>query len=112
LVSLAEEQEFRLLSTLPEGLHRGEAACLAIAHQRGWLLLSDDRAAHAEARRQGVRLSGSIGCLALAVGRGLASIEQADAWLEAMIAQGYRSPITDLASLIRSDASGSGEAGM
>lgn len=104
LTSMADD-ELRLFGAMPAGLHRGEAACLAIARQRGWLLLSDDRAARAEAARQGVRVSGSIGCLVRAVERGLVALEQGNAWLESLIALGYHSPIADLAALIKSQTS-------
>ena len=40
LTSMADAHEFRLFGTLPSRLHRGEAACLAIAYHRGWMLLT------------------------------------------------------------------------
>jgi len=99
LVSLTET-ELRLAATLSAGLHRGERSCIAIALQRNWLMLTDDRAARAEARLRQARFSGSIGCLVLAVERGLVPLAQANGWLEAMIAQGYYAPWTDLSLLI------------
>jgi predicted nucleic acid-binding protein len=39
LVSLTDD-ELHLISELPEQLHRGEAACLCMARQRGWGFLS------------------------------------------------------------------------
>jgi hypothetical protein len=59
----------------------------------------------AEARRRGVRISGSIGCLVLIVERGIATLAQANAWLAAMIALGYYAPLTDLGPLIKRDPS-------
>jgi predicted nucleic acid-binding protein len=100
LVSLHDDAELRRYAALPAGLHHGEAACLAIASQRDWLLLTDDRAARAEARRQQIRLSGSIGCLVMAAERGIISLPQANSYLAAMIAQGYHAPLTDLSSLL------------
>jgi len=99
LISL-DETELRLAATLSAGLHRGERSCIAIALQRNWLMLTDDRAARAEARLRQARFSGSIGCLVLAVERGLIPLAQANGWLEAMIAQGYYAPLTDLSLLI------------
>ena len=93
--------ELRLFGELPPRLHKGEAACLAIAELRHWTLLTDDNAARAEATRRQIRLSGSIGCLVLAVERGLATLEQANAWLNEMTRSGYRSPITDITPLLR-----------
>jgi predicted nucleic acid-binding protein len=106
LTGLRDEQEVRAFGAVPRSLHGGEAACLAIALRRGWVLLTDDRAARGEAARLGLRVSGTIGCLVLAVERGLCSVEQANGWLEAMIAVGYRSPVTDLASLVRRPEAG------
>ncbi|MBP1468878.1 hypothetical protein EYB53_024420 [Candidatus Chloroploca sp. M-50] len=100
LVSMTEA-ELQLFAMMPARLHRGERACLAIARQRSWLMLTDDRAARDEARRHAVALSGSLGCLVLSVERHHASLDQANRWLASMMAQGYRSPLTDLASLVK-----------
>ena len=100
LTSLEDEQELRIFSSLPAHLHRGEASCLAISKQRGWLFLTDDQAARQEAARQGVRLSGTIGSLVLAVERGICTLGQGNSWLTDMIQRGYRSPVNDLAPLI------------
>jgi len=101
LTSLTDEREVQLFSALPSHLHSGEASCLAIARQRGWLLLTDDRAARQEATRQTITRSGSVGCLVLCVERGLITPEQANFYLGQMIEQGYHSPVTDLAPLLK-----------
>ncbi|WP_129677888.1 hypothetical protein [Candidatus Chloroploca sp. Khr17] len=95
------EQELRQFGAMQAGLHRGERACLAIATQRSWLLLTDDRAARAQAQRQKIAISGTIGCLTLSVERKIATLDQANGWLAAMIAQGYHAPLTDLSALIQ-----------
>jgi predicted nucleic acid-binding protein len=97
---ISTEQELRLFAELPLRLHPGEAASLPIAYHRGWLLLTDDLDARAATTQLGVRLSGSLGCLVLAVERKLCSLEQGNSWLEQMIQQGYRSPVSDLTSLL------------
>jgi predicted nucleic acid-binding protein len=94
------EDELRLLDELLQSLHQGEAVCLVIAYHRGWVLLTDDLAARQEAVRLNVRKSGSVGCLVLAVERGLCTLEEANRWLARMIAQNYRSPVTDLTPLL------------
>jgi predicted nucleic acid-binding protein len=86
---------------LPSRLHQGEAACLAIAQHRSWTLLTDDWLARREAERLGIRKSGSIGCLVLAVERGLCTLEQANSWLTEMIQHNYRSPVADLTPLLK-----------
>jgi predicted nucleic acid-binding protein len=101
LMSMMAEQEIRFFHDMPDGLHSGESSSLAIARHRNWLVLTDDRSARQEAMRQGIMVSGSIGCLVLAVERGLYSLSQANTWLDQMIKQGYHAPITDLTPLIK-----------
>jgi predicted nucleic acid-binding protein len=96
-----ETAELRQFGELPSRLHKGEAACLAIAEHRHWTLLTDDNAARVEAARCRIRVSGSIGCLVLAVERGLATLEQANEWLNEMIRLDYRSPISDITPLLK-----------
>jgi predicted nucleic acid-binding protein len=100
LISMTAEQEFRLFGSLPTRLHPGEASSLAIADHRGWLFLSDDRDARLAATQRGIRVSGSLGCLVLAVEYQFCSLEQANFWLGQMIQQGYRSPVDHLDSLL------------
>ena len=100
-LAVMETDELRRFGELPSQLHKGEAACLAIAEHRHWTLLTDDGAARADAARRRIRVSGSIGCLVLAVERGLATLEQANDWLSEMIRLDYRSPITDITPLLK-----------
>jgi predicted nucleic acid-binding protein len=100
-LAVMETDELRRFGELPSRLHKGEAACLAIAEHRHWTLLTDDSAAREEAIRRRIRLSGSIGCLVLAVERGLATLEQANDWLSEMIRLDYRSPVTDITPLLK-----------
>lgn len=102
-MSMTNEQELRYFHDLPARLHRGESSCLAIARHRSWLLLTDDRDARHEAMRQDIMVSGSIGCLVLAVERGHCTLPEADSWLAQMIEQGYHAPLTDLTPLIQSE---------
>ena len=51
LTSLDSDAELRLFGQLLESLHRGEAASLAIAAQRGWAFFTDD--ARADFRHTG-----------------------------------------------------------
>jgi len=101
LTSMTSEQELGLFGKLPARLHRGEASRLAIAKNRGWTMLTDDQAARKQAIELGIRLSGTVGCLVLAVERGLCSLQQADLWLNEMVRSGYRSPVTDLQALLK-----------
>lgn len=100
LISLASDQELQLYGALPSRLHRGEASCIALAKHRGWTFLTDDRAARTEAARLSIPVSGSIGCLVLAVERSVVALDQANAWLATMMAHGYHSPVVDLTPLL------------
>ena len=99
LTSLNEE-EIAILSTLPAHLHEGEASCIAIARNRGWWFLSDDREARNTAFEYTIHVSGSVGCLVITAERGLASPAQANSLLQEMIRRGYRSPVSDLTPLL------------
>lgn len=100
LTSLTE-REVLLFSNLPGQLHAGEASCLAIAQQRSWLFLTDDKAARREADKRQVAISGSLGCLVMGVERGLWTLDQANKKLGLIIAAGFFSPVRDLAGLIK-----------
>jgi predicted nucleic acid-binding protein len=100
LVSLTDDEQ-RLMGTLPEQLHRGEAACLCLARQRGWGFLSDDRAARRQAAKWNIRVSGTLGILVAAVTDDRLSLTDANALLQMMIAKAnYRAPLTDLRLLL------------
>jgi len=64
------------------------------------MILTDDRAARRVARQWRIPLSGSIGCLVLAVEQGYSSLSAANDYLNQMIQSGYRSPYTDLSPLL------------
>lgn len=101
LISVTGEDEIRSLQNLPKSLHAGEAACLTIAHHRGWLLLTDDQAARKTAVQWDISLSGSIGCLVLAAEKNIYSLDEANNYLHQMIQAGYRSPSTDLSLFLK-----------
>ncbi len=62
----------------PAGIHRGEAAAIALASSmRADLLLIDDRKGVDVARRQGLRVTGTLGVLDLAAERGLVDFGEA-----------------------------------
>jgi predicted nucleic acid-binding protein len=99
LVSMRDQDEVQFFGQLPRGLHSGEASCLSIAYHRGWTLLTDDQAARTKAVELGIRVSGTLGCLVLAIERKLCTEPQANVLLGLMIRQGYRSPVKDITSL-------------
>lgn len=100
---MVTEEELRLFQSLPRRLHHGEAACLAIASQRNWAFLTDDKLARKMAQDLGIVVSGTLGVLVQAVERGILMIEEGDKLLRAMIARGYRSPYISVQPLLGND---------
>lgn len=96
------EDELALLATLPERLHSGEVACLCIARQRGWGILTDDRAARKQAQAWNILVSGTLGVLVLAVQDERISVDEANDLLQGMVIHAkYRSPIMDIRQLLK-----------
>lgn len=77
----------------------GEAACIALAHSRRLILLTDDRAARRLADTLNIRVSGTLGILMRLIEMGHLSQSEADDQLHTMIAAGYRSPVLSLGEL-------------
>jgi predicted nucleic acid-binding protein len=77
----------------------GEASCIGVALERGCVIFTDDRDARRYARRQKLRVSGTLGVLLLLVERKHLTVAEADACLREMIAHDYRSPVTSIAGL-------------
>lgn len=62
----------------PAGIHKGEAAAIALAGSMGAdLLLIDDRRGVRAAKQQGLRVTGTLGILDLAAERGLLDFRSA-----------------------------------
>ena len=101
LTSLSTEHEVMIFSGLPGQLHAGEASCLAIAQQRSWLFLTDDKAARRQAVKRKVAVSGTLGCLVLGVEGDLWTLEQANEQLARIIDSGFFSPLRDLRELVK-----------
>jgi hypothetical protein len=100
LTTYQNQVEFDLYLSLCEPLDFGEASCLAIAKSRGWLFLTDDRAARRLAGTLNVDVSGTLGVLKLAVESDLLELSEGNDLLQQMIRGRYRSPIDDLSEII------------
>ena len=87
---------------MPRSLHHGEAACLTLAHHRGWAFLTDDKQARKAAKELGIIVSGTLGVLIQAVKRGLLEDASGNKLLRDMIARGYRSPHDSLRPFLES----------
>lgn len=94
IISLANN-ELATFRDMRLRLHAGEASCLAIAWQRNYTLGTDDLAARKVARAKQVAVIGTIGVL-VKCQHGLVSLDEANAMLQRMIEQGYRSPVPRL----------------
>jgi len=79
----------------------GEAACIAVAASRGFLILSDDWEARALGRSFGLQISGSLGVLDRLVLKQILTLEEADAFLAEMVRHGFRSPYRSLREIPR-----------
>ena len=96
LITGLERRELELYSQLKEKVDIGEASCLAIAMNRKWLFVTDDRRARRIAERYNIRLSGTVGVLKLAVSQKFISKNEGNMLLQKMIQNGYYSPVSRL----------------
>jgi predicted nucleic acid-binding protein len=94
------DEEAALASTLSSRLGAGERTCLAVAHRRDGLFVSDDADARAEARDRGIPVTGTLGILGRAVNEEIISLEEGNRLLGRMIEAGYRSPVDRLDNLL------------
>ena len=97
-IALSEAQQ-QLADDFSQTLGRGESECIALALERGWLLLTDDRDARRVAVDRAVSISGTLGSLVILVDRQVLSRTEADDHLRVMIASGYHSPVRSLSEL-------------
>ena len=67
-----------------EELDAGERAAIAVAEERGIVLLTDDLAARRTASAVGLEVQGSIGIIALGCGRGLLDRDEAASSMRAL----------------------------
>jgi predicted nucleic acid-binding protein len=86
--------------TFHEYLGEGEAACLAVARERGYKLATDDKDARRLARQLGISLTGTIGILAIWAKQDQLPLVEGDRFLHEMIASGYRSPLVTLGDIL------------
>ncbi len=91
--SRREKAIFEKLST---SLGSGEASCIAIAHSRGYLFASDDRAAREEASVLTVKITGTIGILLRGIKKKVIDLNEGERLLKLMIKAGFFSPIRSL----------------
>ncbi|MEW6606770.1 MAG: DUF3368 domain-containing protein [bacterium] len=92
--------DYKLYDKLLKTVSRGEASCIVIAYQKGWIFVSDDKDARIIADSFGVKISGTLGILKIAIDKGIISIKEADFLLDLMIKRGYRAPIRNIREIL------------
>jgi len=100
LTSLYTPSEFQTFGKLLSNLHNGEASCLSVAFHRGWMFLSDDKAARNAATKIGVEISGTLGVLLSSVKKHIITLDEGNSMLQTMIGNGYHSPISSLDDIL------------
>jgi predicted nucleic acid-binding protein len=105
--SLSSDEEYGWISELRQRTPRlgpGEVASLAACLVNNWAFATDDRDARRLAssirRDRPVAVTGTIGLLVSAVRRGVIDLSSAETVYQAMIDEGFRTPIERLADLL------------
>jgi predicted nucleic acid-binding protein len=89
--------ETQILNSIP-GLHNGEAAALALAASlQARLLIMDERIGTREAKRRGLRVTGTLGVLDAAAERGMVDFAKA---IQALKGTTFRLPAIVLEALL------------
>ena len=95
VISLTDVEESLKLQ-MSARLGRGERSCIAVAHERKGLLVTDDLDARRAARSLGVAITGSVGVLVTCVQAGLIPLQEANLLLAKMVTAGFHSPVLSL----------------
>ena len=91
--------DLRLIRVLRLVVDDGEAEAIALALEKGWQLILDDRKARSWAKRLGIRIIGTAGVLIRAKQAGL--IPSVKPLLEAMQQEGFRMDPVLMAEVLR-----------
>ena len=95
------DTEQELADELAHLLGAGERTCLAIAHERKGLLVTDDQKARQIARRMRVPITGTLGLLVRMIEQEKMTLKQGNQLLNDMIDKGYHSPTENLTTLLK-----------
>ena len=102
-VESTDSVEIALYAELSAIMGKGEAACLAMAAQRGWMVACDERGGfrrEAEVRIGRDRIVNTPGIIVLALRRGLISVEEADRIKEVLAQHRYVMPFGSFRELL------------
>lgn len=100
ICTLDTSEEVQLFEHISRRLGQGEAACLALAIQRGYTFLTDDGDARRWSHRAEIPVSGTIGILVRLVQRGTLTIDEGNALLTEMRQKGFYAPVDRLDGLL------------
>lgn len=82
------DTEQELASRLSNTLGAGERSCIAVAANRAGLFVTDGRKARQVALEWGVKFTGTLGILVVAVERKIIVLDEANRYLARMIGNG------------------------
>jgi len=100
LITNLEQNEQKFFYYLKQNLDIGEVSCIAIALERKWAFLTDDKRARRIAKLYNIKLSGTYGILDRAVKESLISKDEGNIILQKMIENGYYSPAPKLYDIL------------
>jgi len=100
ICTLDTPEEVQLFEHIQRRLGQGEAACLALAVQRGFTFLTDDGDARRWSHRAEIPVSGTMGILVQLVQNGILTIDEGNALLTEMRQKGFYSPVDRLDGLL------------
>jgi predicted nucleic acid-binding protein len=100
ICTLDTPAEVQLFEHISRRLGQGEAACLALAVQRGYTFLTDDGDARRWSHRAEIPVSGTIGILVRLVQSGALTIDEGNALLTEMRQKGFYAPVDRLDGLL------------
>ena len=92
--------ETAFANRLNQRLGTGERSCIAVAHHRKGLFVSDDSDARRQAQAYSIPTTGTIGILLLNIQQKRITLATGNDLLTRLIKLGYRSPVTSLNDVI------------
>lgn len=98
-ISLSEKEQHHHMMLL-KNLGEGEASCIAAAHERKGIVVTDDRAARNCCQDKSIPVSGTIGILKAACLDSVLEPEKANQMLKQMISFGFYSPIHKITDIL------------
>lgn len=82
-------------------LGEGEASCIALAKQRGAVVVTEDRMARKQYQQMKLQATGTIGISKASSLAGDISLAEADEILHGMIAAGFYSPVRNISDIVQ-----------